>query len=144
VTHQLLPVTSQSSKQQLRVGLVINRSKCEIIGHTDDSRELFAEHNIILPEANSEAFTLLGALLFRGETLNLVLGSNRSELQLLTSRLSLMPSSDSLYLLRNILTAHRLMFLFRASPCTNSPELRRYDEVIREALSTTLGRIGNP
>jgi len=35
-----------------RVGLVINRSKCEIIGHTDDSRALFAEHNIILPETH--------------------------------------------------------------------------------------------
>jgi len=38
-----------------RIGLVINRSKCEIIGHTDDSRALFAEHNIIFPETNSEA-----------------------------------------------------------------------------------------
>jgi len=49
-----------------------------------------------------------------------------------------MPSHDSLYLLRKILTAPRLMFLLRTSPCTNSPELRRYDVVIREALSTSL------
>jgi len=56
-----------------RVGLVINRSKCEIIGHTDDSRVLFAEHNIILPETHSEAIILLGAPLFRGQTLDSVL-----------------------------------------------------------------------
>jgi len=121
-----------------RVGLVIKRPKCEIIGHTDDSRTLFAEHIIILPETNSEAVTLLGAPLFLGHTIDSVLGNKRLELQLLTSRLSLMPSHDSLYLNRNILTAPRLMFLLRTSPCTNSPDLRRYDEVIREALSTSL------
>jgi len=89
----------------IRVGLVSNRSKCEIIGHTDDCRALFAEHNIILPETHSEAVILLGAPLYRGQTLDSVLGSKKSELQLLTSRLSPMPSHDSLYLLRNILTA---------------------------------------
>lgn len=120
------------------VGLVINRSKCEIIGHTDETRALFADYNIILPETNSEAATLLGAPLFPGQTLDSVLGSKRLELQLLTNRLSLMPSHDSLYLLRNILTAPRLMFLLRTAPCANSPELLQYDEVVREALSTTL------
>jgi len=87
------------------VGLVINRSKCKIIGHTNDSRALFAEHNIILPETHSEEVILLRAPLFRGQTLDSVLGGKRSELQLLTSRLSPMPSYDSLYLLRNNLTA---------------------------------------
>jgi len=52
-----------------RVGLVINSSKCEIIGHTDDSRTLFAEHSIILPETHSEEVILLRAPLFRGQTL---------------------------------------------------------------------------
>jgi len=55
-----------------RVGLVINISKCEIIGHTDDSRALFAEHNIILPETHSEEVILLVAPLFRGQTLDSV------------------------------------------------------------------------
>jgi len=48
-----------------------------------------------------------------------------------------MPSHDNLYLLHNILTAPRLVYLLRTSPCTGSPELPRYDQVLRDALSTT-------
>jgi hypothetical protein len=53
-------------------------------------------------------------------------------------RLELMPSHDSLYLLRNVLTAPKLMYLLRTAPCTGSPELPLFDAVLRESLSTTL------
>ena len=49
-----------------------------------------------------------------------------------------MPSHDSLYLLRNVLTAPRLMYLLRTAPCTGSPALPAFDAVLRESLSTTL------
>ena len=35
-------------------------------------------------------------------------------------------------------TAPRLMYLLRTSPCTDSPELPRYDAVLRESLSSVL------
>jgi len=49
-----------------------------------------------------------------------------------------MPSHNSLYLLRNVLTAPRLMYLLRTAPCSGSPELPKFDAVLRESLSTTL------
>ncbi len=49
-----------------------------------------------------------------------------------------MPSHDSLFLLRNVLTAPRLMYLLRTAPCTESPELPLYDAVLRDSLSATL------
>ena len=49
-----------------------------------------------------------------------------------------MPSHDSLYLLRNVLTAPRMMYLLRTAPCTNSPELILYDDLLRLAVSETL------
>ena len=52
-----------------------------------------------------------------------------------------MPAHDSLLLLlllRNVLTAPRLMHLLRSTLCINSPVLPLYDEVIRSALSDTL------
>jgi hypothetical protein len=33
-----------------RVGLKINHNKCEVVGHTVESRALFEAHNILLPE----------------------------------------------------------------------------------------------
>jgi len=49
-----------------------------------------------------------------------------------------MPSHDSLFLLRNVMAAPRLMYLLRTAPCTDSPELPLFDIVIRDSLSTTL------
>lgn len=49
-----------------------------------------------------------------------------------------MPSHDSLYLLRNVLAAPRLMYLLRTAPCTDSPVLPLFDATIRESLSATL------
>lgn len=119
-------------------GLELNRSKCEVIGHTDETRTLFAAHGITLTETSPSTAILLGSPLSTGTHLDSVLEGKKLELQLLVKRLVFMPSHDSLYLLRNVLTTPRLMYLLRTSPCTGSPELSRYDQVLRDALSTTL------
>ena len=56
----------------------------------------------------------------------------------LSRRLQLMPAHDSLFLLRNVLTAPRLMHLLRSTLCIDSPVLPLYDAVLRESLSATL------
>ena len=121
-----------------RLGLEMNRSKCEVVGHTNKTRTLFATHNVTIPETSPSTVVLLGAPLSAGEHLDTVLDKKKQELSLLTKRLELMPAHDSLYLLRNVLTAPRLMYLLRTAPCTDSPVLQLYDTVIRESLSTTL------
>ena len=129
-------INLETAAEQL--GLRMNREKCEVVGHTDDTRLLFATHGISLPETSSSAVILLGAPLSAGLHLDEVLEDKRQELRRLARRLELMPSHDSLYLLRNVLAAPRLMYLLRTAPCTDSPVLPLFDATIRESLSATL------
>ena len=122
----------------LRVGLEINRDKCEVVGHTDASRSYFAANNVALPEISASSVVLLGAPLSVGPHLDSLLEEKRGELMLLSRRLQLMPAHDSLFLLRNVLTAPRLMHLLRSTLCIDSPVLPLYDAVLRESLSATL------
>ena len=121
-----------------KLGLEMNRSKCEVIGHTNITRKLFVDHNVDLPETSSSTVILLGSPLSAGQHLDDMLDEKKHELQLLTRRLQFMPAHDSLFLLRNILAAPRLMYLLRTAPCTDSPVLPHYDAVLRESLSVTL------
>jgi len=121
-----------------KIGLEMNHNKCEIVGHSAVSRSLFASRGINLPETNADQVIFLGSPLSAGQHLDIMLESKHQELQRLSKRLELMPSHDSLYLLRNVLTAPRLMYLLRTAPCTGSPELLKFDDVLRESLSTTL------
>ena len=121
-----------------RLVLEMNWSKCEVVGHTKKIRTLFATHNVTIPETSPSTVVLLGTPLSAGEHLDTVLDKKKQELSLLTKIFELMPAHDSLYLLRNVLTAPRLMYLLRTAPCTDSPVLQLYDTVIRESLSTTL------
>jgi len=67
-----------------------------------------------------------------------MLAEIREELLLLSKRLQLMSAHDSLFLLRNVLTAPRLKHLLRSTLCIDSLVLPLYDAVLRESLSATL------
>jgi len=69
----------------------------------------------------------LGTPLSAGYHLDVVLEGKREELMRLSMRLELMPSHDSLYLLRNVFTAPRLVNQLWTSPCTDSPVLPLFD-----------------
>jgi len=120
------------------LGLEVKRSKCEVIGHTNETRNMFASFNVALPETSPSTVIFLGAPMSAGQHLDSVLEGKKDELRLLARRLELMPSHDSLFLLRNVMAAPRLMYLLRTAPCTDSPELPLFDIVIRDSLSTTL------
>ena len=81
----------------LRVGLEINRDKCEVVGHTDASRFYFTANNVVLPEISASSVVLLGAPLSVGPHLDSLLEEKREELTLLSRRLQLMPAHDSLF-----------------------------------------------
>ena len=59
-----------------QLGLEMNRDKCEIFGHSDNTRSLFASHGINLPETNLAEVNLLGAPLSAGQHLDAVLEVN--------------------------------------------------------------------
>ena len=121
-----------------RLGLEIKRSKCEVIGHTDKSRTLFKSYDADLPETSSASVVFLGSPMSAGHHLDSVLAAKTEEIQRLTRRLELLPSHDSLFLLRNVLAAPRLMYLLRTAPCCESLQLPKYDAVLRDSLSVTL------
>ena len=121
-----------------RLGLEMNRKKCEVIGHTDATRALFAEHGVSLPETSRETVILLGSPLSAGQHLDSILVEKMEDLRRLTRRLEFMEAHDSLFLLRNVLAAPRLMYLLRTAPCTDSPVLPQYDAVLRDSLSVVI------
>jgi hypothetical protein len=118
--------------------LSLNRAKCEIIGLTPVTRVLFQSLGILFPETPISEASLLGAPLSSGAHLDTVLEEKRNELQTLASRLPFLPAHDSLYLLRNVLTAPRLVYLLRTAPCTGSAVLPQYDALLQQTVTTTL------
>ena len=50
-----------------QLGLEMNRDKCEIFGHSDNTRSLFASHGIKLLETSPAEVILLGAQLSAGQ-----------------------------------------------------------------------------
>ena len=88
-----------------KLGLEMNRSKCEVVGHTNITRKLFIDHNVDLPETSSSTVIMLRSPLSTGQHLDVVLDDKKQQLQLLTLQLQFMPAHDSLFLLRNILAA---------------------------------------
>jgi len=67
-----------------------------------------------------------------------MLEERREQLLLLSKRHQLMPAHDSMFLLRNVLTAPRLMHLLRSTLCIDSPVLPLHYAALRESLSATL------
>ena len=49
-----------------------------------------------------------------------------------------MPAHDSLFLLTNIVSVPRLLYILPTTPCTGNPELQMYDDVVRSALEGLL------
>ena len=102
------------------LGLRLNRSKCEIVGHTEQSREIFASRGISLPETNRTSVMLLGSPLSDGQIIDDTISIKCQEFKLISARLALMPSHDSLYLLRHVIAMPRLLYTLRTAPCMNS------------------------
>jgi hypothetical protein len=49
-----------------------------------------------------------------------------------------MPSHDALFLLKNCMSIPKLGYILRSSPCASHPQLIRYDETIRNILTSSL------
>ena len=114
-----------------RLGLTLNRSKCEVAGLTDKTRSILAARGVTLKEVPLEDLVLLGSPVLPGRGVDTVLASKREDLETLASRLPLMPAYDSLFLLRNVVSTPRLVYMLRtgAPARAASKELGLYDEV---------------
>jgi hypothetical protein len=120
------------------LGLILNRAKCEISGHTADTRALFVAAGVSLRETETADLILLGSPLLPGVGVDKAIADKRSELETLSRRLQFMPAHDSLFLMRNIVSMPRLLYTLRTAPCTGSNELVLYDALVKSILCTTL------
>ena len=76
----------------LRLGLKINRAKCEVIGQMRVSRKQFSERVVVLREVNPGDAILLGAPLLPGSAVEATITAKREALEILSRRLSFMPA----------------------------------------------------
>ena len=98
VAEDFLKLESEASK----IGLKLNRNKCEVIGHNSDTRLIFESRGIAVQETNLANATLLGAPLIDSIALETMLAEKVQELHTLSERLQLLPAHDALYLLQHV------------------------------------------
>ena len=121
-----------------RIGLSLNRHKCEVIGHSTYTRSIFTDNGIILQDTDINNATLLGAPLTDGVALEETLVKKVHELKTMSGRLDLLPAHDALYMLQHVVSTPKLMYLLRTSPCMDRRELVDYDLQLRSTLSSVL------
>jgi len=61
----------------MHLGLEVERSKCEIIGHTDETRDMFTSQSIVLPETSSSTVIFLGSPMSARQHLDSILASKK-------------------------------------------------------------------
>src|SRR5678816_1963604 len=85
-----------------------------------------------------EHMTLLGAPLLPGPAVDMVVDSKANDLERAIQRLSLLNTHDALVLLRSSLSVPKLLYSMRTAVCTDCPGLARFDQLLREGLSSIL------
>jgi hypothetical protein len=120
-------------EKALAMGLQLNSSKCEIIssptdGATSESFKDFVKLGI------AEA-TLLGSPLTTGCAMDSAMEARLKNLETAISRLQLLEAHDALLILKNSLSAPKLLYNLRTAPFTDHPGLISYDHLLRVALS---------
>ena len=116
------------------VGLSLNIRKCELVGESlcDQLPGCFLHFRHI----SSAQAELLGAPLFEGAGLDSVLESKCLDLARASERLRLLNSHDALTILRHSISAPKLSYLLRCSPCSDHPSLVIFDGFLRTALAS--------
>ena len=122
-------------RQAASVGLELNVQKCEIICSPMKvlQEEIFGDFiRFTLPQA-----TLLGAPLFKGSAMDEMLNSRCEDLRRAVARLKMLSAHDALLMLKSAISAPKVLYIMRASPCFNHPSLELFDDLLREGLSSS-------
>ncbi len=118
-----------------KVGLILNPSKCECVSVSPDFSSSLASS--CLPGFSVTALEdceLLGAPLFSGPRMDSILSKKVQDLERACVRLSKLQAHDALVILRNAISAPKLTFLLRTSPCFGNHALDEFDSCQRRAL----------
>ena len=118
------------------MGLILNEAKCECVtdSHSvppETLRDTFPGFLLVDP-VDSE---LLGAPLFVGRHLDEALEKKVSDLKRAASRLPKLQAHDGLLILKNALSAPKLIYILRTSPCSGNQALQEFDATLRISLT---------
>ena len=116
------------------IGLDLNIPKCEIIT-LDDYDTLPAAFRDFRKLRPVEC-ELLGAPLLCGPAMNKAIETRCLDLAKAADRLGSLASHDALLILKSSLSAPKLLYTLRSSPCTGHPGLDIFDRTLRETLAT--------
>ena len=91
MANDFLKLETEASK----IGLMLNRNKCEVIGHTAETRLIFKVRGIDVQKTNLVNATLLGAPLIDSTALEVTLSDKvGQELHTLSERLELLSAAS--------------------------------------------------
>ena len=121
-----------------RLGLNLNRKKCEIIASDLDFNDSNRSSLQQFARVSPSSAMLLGAPLSSAEALLLAFDARIAELKTALDRLQLIARQDALLILRSSLGSPRLMHLLRCTPCHDHPRLEVYDELLRRGIERIL------
>ena len=128
VLQDLQRVESEAAK----LGLQLNRHKSELICDDIGIREAMMEEVPGLQTVKLEEAEILGAPL--GKSVNDSIQRKAEKLRLMGDRLQLLQSQDALLLLRHSFVIPKVMHILRSSPCFSSPQLKVFDDALRDIL----------
>ena len=113
------------------IGLSLNIGKCELISaRPTHTFPIISSFRHCFPnEAN-----LLGAPLQPGPSMDSALNTQCNNLDRAVSRLKLITAHDALIILRNCLSAPKLNYTLRVSPCFGHSSLAKFDDILRRAI----------
>ena len=121
------------------MGLVLNVEKCEVICHNNKTLTS-ALINQFTRFSPSQA-TLLGAPLLQGPAMDKTLNRKCEDLKRAVDRLSLISAHDALLILKSSISAPKLMYTLRTSPCANHPTLESFDDLLRKGLAASTNTV---
>ena len=107
------------------IGLELNVSKCELIG----SRASDVSPLCSFMQMNIEVANLLGAPLLQGAAMDAKLKDLCDNLARASNRLSLISAHDALVILRNSLSAPKVICVLRSAPCAGHSALITHDDL---------------
>src|SRR6218665_735573 len=122
----------------LRLGLVLNRSKCELIASNFDFIDTIQGSLRLFTRVNPSSAVLLGAPLSPEKALFSALDTCVANLETALDRLQLIDRQDALLLLRCSLGSPKLMYLLRCAPCYDHLRLIDYDKLQRGGMERIL------
>lgn len=115
------------------IGLALNIRKCEVIcSESDAVPRAFDGFRRVSPGECE----LLGAPLLAGAALEAALAARCGDLARAITRLPLLASHDALLILKYSISAPKLLYTLRCSPCSGHTGLVEFDRLLRVALSS--------